>query len=507
MRALLIRPPYSRLKKTGQAPYFPLGIGYIAATLEKAGITAAIYHAENPRLPEERIIEDEEAVFYQRSASQKRYFEALDNDSHPIWEEVRQTIRDFKPDIVGISVLTVEVGSALKISEICKKYNPSLPVVWGGVHPTFNPGDAFVNGTVDFVVRGEGEETFLELCRKIEKGEKDFSGTHGVSFVKEGKIVHNPPRALIEDVDTIPFPASNLILYPESFDYKSMGSMIASRGCPWRCAFCSSRLFWEKKLRLRSPENIIEEIKAIKQKYGVNYIMFWDDSFSVSKKVAIRYCKQIVESGLNITWRTATRADLVDDELLYWMKRAGCVKLEIGVETGSPRMQKLIKKDVDNELVRRACSMIKKSGIAVGAFFMAGFPEETLDDMEQTFALMKDLNLEEVAFNIVDPMPGSDLLTSAVSLGLVDAGADWSRFRFWPDRHFMAHVPPEAFNQKAKEMGAWVYKHNNDFSTKFRKLKSRVWFYIRHDPKTLAIKTAQYIGRRMRVRKLKTGGY
>lgn len=234
MKVLLIRPPFSRLKKTGQAPYFPLGLGYIAATLEKAGITAAIYHAENPRRPDECIVEDEEAVFYQRSASQQRYFDALDNDAHPVWDEVRQTIRDYAPDIVGITLLTVEVGSALKISEICKKYRPDMPVVWGGVHPTFNPHDAFRQGTADFVVRGEGEETFLELCRKIENGAKDFSDVLGISYMAEGKIVHNATRPLLEDVDKIPFPASHLILYPESFDHKSMGSMIASRGCPWR---------------------------------------------------------------------------------------------------------------------------------------------------------------------------------------------------------------------------------------------------------------------------------
>ncbi|HLF87175.1 MAG TPA: hypothetical protein VI584_08840, partial [Nitrospiria bacterium] len=126
LRVLLIKPPYSRLKRLGQAPYFPLGLGYLAAVLEKAGYEVRIYHAENPRNPEESIIEDEEAIFHQRSMSQKRYYDAVSDNNHLVWKEVRRTIDDFKPDIVGISVLTVEVPSALRISRICKEYNPEM---------------------------------------------------------------------------------------------------------------------------------------------------------------------------------------------------------------------------------------------------------------------------------------------------------------------------------------------------------------------------------------------
>ena len=223
--------------------------------------------------------------------------------------------------MVGISVLTVEVPAALKISKICKTYNPQMPVVWGGLHPTFLPEQVLRYGPVDIVVKGEGEMTFLEICNTLRNKETDLSGIAGISYQNDGKVFHNEPRTLIEDIDSIPFPATHLILYPESFNYKSMGSMIVSRGCPWRCTFCSSRLFWEKKLRMRSPQNIIDEIKVLKERYNSNYIMFWDDSFSVHKKVVTKYCKGLVDAKLNIRWRTATRADLVDDETLQWIKK------------------------------------------------------------------------------------------------------------------------------------------------------------------------------------------
>jgi len=159
LKVLLIKPPYSRLKRSGQAPYFPLGLGYVAAVLEKEGFDVRIYHAENPRLPAEGIIEDEEAIFYQRSKAQKRYYDAINNENHPVWNEVKETIRNFKPDLVGISALTVEVPSALKISRLCKEYNPKMPVVMGGVHPTFLPEDVLKHDSLDVVVRGEGELT------------------------------------------------------------------------------------------------------------------------------------------------------------------------------------------------------------------------------------------------------------------------------------------------------------------------------------------------------------
>ena len=500
LRVLLIKPPYSRLKRLGQAPYFPLGLGYLAAVLEKTGYEVRIYHAENPRNPEESIIEDEEAIFHQRSMSQKRYYDAVSDNDHMVWKEVRQTIDDFKPDIVGISVLTVEVPSALRISRICKEYNPEMPVVWGGVHPSFLPEPSLKYDQVDLVVRGEGEMTFLEVCKKLEHGDRDLSGINGISYKKDGTVYHNPARPLIKEIDTIPFPANHLILYPESFNHKSMGSMIVSRGCPWRCSFCSSRLFWEKKLRMRSPENMIEEIRTLKERYNLKYIMFWDDSFSVQKKVILRYCKSLVDAKLDVVWRTATRADLVDDELLFWMKKAGCVKLEIGVETGSPRMQEIIRKDITNDLVRKAFDKIKSHGIATGAFFMAGFPEETPEDMELTFSLMKGLNIEEIAYNIFDPMPGSDLMDRCVELELIRRDPDWSQFRFWPDNHFMKYMNPEEFNARAIEIGNWVYTYNNSFAVKFRKVKALIWFYILHDPFELVRKTAHYLKRRWDVR-------
>ena len=162
---MLIRPPYARLKGFGQSPYFPLGLGYIASVLNENGFETKIYHAENPRLKGELLNTGGDVGYDFRAAGYNRYRAAIKDGSHYVWKEVRDTLSAYRPDIVGVSLLSVEVASALKISRLCKEYNEKCVVVWGGVHPSFLPGDSLKNREVDFVACGEGEYAMLELCR------------------------------------------------------------------------------------------------------------------------------------------------------------------------------------------------------------------------------------------------------------------------------------------------------------------------------------------------------
>jgi anaerobic magnesium-protoporphyrin IX monomethyl ester cyclase len=505
MRVLLIRPPYTRLKGVGQSPYFPLGLGYITAVLRDNGFEAKLYHAENSRLKSEDVVLDAETGFDFRSLSQRRYLDSIKNDDHYVWKEVEDTVRAYKPDVVGISLLSVEVASALKVSQICKKYNSKCSVVWGGLHPSFLPDDSLNNKDVDYVIRGEGEYPMLELCRALEKG-AGLSGVKSLSHKQNGEIVHNPLSEPVANIDDIPLPARDCLLYPESFDFKSFGSMIISRGCPFRCSFCSSRNFWDKKVRFRSPENIVKEIAALKKEYGTKHIMFWDDSFTINKPTILKYLKAIKDSGLNINWKTATRADLIDEELLDVMKKSGCVKLEIGVESGSDRIKKVINKDVTNEQIKNAFKMINKSGIGSGAFFMAGFPDETMDDLEQTFNLMQELDATEISFNIFDPMPGSSEYDKCIQLGLVPEHPDWNNFPFWPDAHYVRDISREDFSEYANMMAKWLFKRNNSLRIKFKRNRQLFLFLLKNDPQFLAKKIYRLIKRRTKVRSLKIRG-
>ncbi len=498
MNILLIRPPYTRLKQTGQAPYFPLGLGYIAAVLNKNGFEVNIYHVENPRSSKEKMFIDSDVIFKGRSESYHRYKAILKDNNHYVWKEVRDTLEWYKPDVVGISGLSVEVGSTLKIIKICKEYNRDCKVIWGGLHASFMPDDCIKNEDVDFVVVGEGEETVLDLCQTLQSNGKSLHDVRGILFKENGKVVHTPTRGLAPDLNDLPIPARDLILYPESFNHTSMGSMIASRGCPWRCTFCSSRNFWDQKLRFRDAESVIGEIKLLNEKYNTNYIMFWDDSFTIHRKVIKKYCEGILDAGLKISWRTATRADLIDEEMLGLMKKAGCIKLEIGIESGSERIRKEIKKDVSNEQIRKAFRMINKAGISTGAFFMAGFPYETEEDLDETARLMREIDSTEIAFNIYDPMPGSADYDTCVSLGLVSAHADWSDFPFWPDTHYMVNMSKDDFAKRAVEIAKWVFQYNNSLKIRFRRKKHLLMFYLKNDPASLIKEFYRMITARLR---------
>ncbi|MBU1627483.1 cobalamin-dependent protein, partial [bacterium] len=253
MKILLIRPPYTRLRKTGQAPYFPLGLGYIASIMKKNAFTVGIYNGELCTSKNEIPKIDKENIFYSRSYAQKLYLDALKDDKHMIWNEISNVITDFEPDIIGISLLSVEVGSAFMISKIAKGIRPEITVVWGGVHPTFLPEECLKYKEVDYLILGEGENIFLDLVKGFNKQKKDeILSIDGLAFIAEDKIKVNPPSDFIEDLDSLPFPARETLLNYQKDQKDMMGSIITSRGCPYRCSFCSSKEFWHRKVRTRS---------------------------------------------------------------------------------------------------------------------------------------------------------------------------------------------------------------------------------------------------------------
>lgn len=224
--------------------------------------------------------------------------------------------------------------------------------------------------------------------------------------------------------------------------------------------------------------------------------MFWDDSFTVNRKIIEKYCNAIINSKLKIVWKTATRADLVDKQILRLIKKAGCIKLEIGVESGSDRMKKLIHKDVTNEQIKRAFAMINKNGISSGAFFMAGFPEETLQDISQTFQFMKELNATEIFFNILDPMPGSKEYEKCIEFGLVPKNPDWNNFPLWPDAHYVKDISRDKFKEYVNMMAKMLYSKNNSFKNRFRRNKYLVISLLKYDPISLLKKAYRFIKRR-----------
>ncbi len=494
-RVLLIRPPYTRIRGTGQAQYFPLGIGSMTAVLNSLpGVDARLYCADNPSVEEKPFIIDKEGVFGARSQAQRAYFAALDDPEHFVWKEARGLIREFSPDLIGLSVLTPEVGSALKLTSICKELFPDTPVVWGGVHASFTSQETLSLPGVDYVVVGEGEATFKEMVLALQAGKTTLNIP---GLLHRNSIAQNDcGRSLIEKLDSLPIPNRNAVFFPERFTPVAMGSLMHSRGCPWRCGFCSSRRFWHERVRFRSAENVMEEILSVHKNFGIRIFTFWDDAFTIDRKLTEELCETILKSGLRIAWRTATRMDLLDDGLLRLMKRAGCFQVELGIETGSPRMSELIRKDIDLNAAPEVIDRANRHGVACGVFLMAGFPDETRDDLMQTLDFMKRIRPAEIVLNILDPMPGSEQFDRARELRLLPDTIDYTRYPLWPDAHFMSHLTPLEFREIVEQISRYVFTYNTSRTAMFRRARPEIAQLIRTDRKVLLQKIGRFVRRR-----------
>lgn len=431
MKILLIWPPWYRLQGSEFAGY-PIGITSIATILNKEGYDASVYHADYMGIG---------VAMHTSELTQAydMYIKRLGDENDPIWKEVEEIVAVQKPDIVGISIMTGSYGSALMCSRIVKKINPSTVVVVGGAHPTVETKSMLKEKTVDFVVMGEGEITFLELVKSLESGKKDFNKINGIGYKKGKKPVINQRRALIENLDEIPFPDRSLILNHENYDPKIFGGIFSSRGCPFNCIYCSSHTIWSRRVRFRSVDNVMQEIEHVKKKYGTKHFFFVDDSFSLNRNRVIEMCDCMLDLQKKIgkfTWHCQTRVDLLNEELAARMKQSGCNCVLIGIETGYEEGLKKIKKAITLDQVRNASTLLKKYNIPVNTFFMIGFPWETINEINATLSFMKEIDPDDASYSIVTPQPGTELYEMVKKMRLLPKRVDWSTFQ---------HQSPEMF--------------------------------------------------------------
>jgi radical SAM superfamily enzyme YgiQ (UPF0313 family) len=259
---------------------------------------------------------------------------------------------------------------------------PNTMIIVGGIHPTLLPERTLKDMEADLLVIGEGKLTFRELISCL-KEDRSFQKIPGIAYRLNGEIIINPLRPLIDNLDLLPFPARDLIFNPEDFSI-NYGMIFTARGCPSKCIFCASNKLWSRKVRFRSKENILEELKAVIKTHSISYFRFTDDTFTLNKKRTLDLCQLIIDEKLNIAWECDTKVKCLDEELLEKMKEAGCIQVNIGVESGSERIRRLIRKECSIEKIEKAFRLINEVGIEAVAYFMFGFPSETKEDMEKT---------------------------------------------------------------------------------------------------------------------------
>lgn len=381
MKTLLINPDVPKLYQFGGQCAFPLGLGYIAAVLEKRRDVKVI---------------DVGA-------------ERLNDDS------LRKTILKMNPEIVGITSDTLAFQRAVEIATIVKQIDKKIIVVIGGVHSNALPTYPLKFDCFDISVYGEGERTAVELWDRIDKG-KSYEDVKGICFRGKDGIVVNPKRELIENLDELPFPARHLFPMDKySSDIhlaaRPTYSIGTSRGCPFSCAFCSCNVAFGRKCRFRSPKNVVDEIELLINQYKVKGIYFREDLFTVNKQRVIDICDEIGKRGLHFSWECESRVDTIDEEMLRVMKKAGCELIWYGVESGSQRILDYLNKQITLSQVRKAFDICHKVGIKTGASFMIGIPGETIDEIQESIDLAEELKpkFEWAHFNVFTAFPTSPL--------------------------------------------------------------------------------------------------
>lgn len=316
--------------------------------------------------------------------------------------DITRMILERSPKCVSFYALWPDYHIMLRIARELKQIRPELVIVLGGPQASCT-AEATLKAVeyVDYINTGEGENTVVPLFRGILRGEGDLNAIPGLHYRKDGQLFHNNEMVPLCDLNELPQWDDRLLLpqtdpaLTKSYYFMPID---VGRGCPYSCTFCCTSYFWRRVYRLKTPERIVADIKHYHDKFGITSFLFSHDAFTINKKLVEQVCDKILEEGLQITWRCSARLDCVSEELILKMKRAGMIYMELGVETGSPRMQKLINKNLDLVKARKIVSFLLKEKIGVGLFFMYGFPQETEEDLNQTVELMCSL-IEEGVFN------------------------------------------------------------------------------------------------------------
>ncbi|HAM38243.1 MAG: hypothetical protein A2474_03540 [Elusimicrobia bacterium RIFOXYC2_FULL_34_12] len=386
MNVLLVQPVKNKSHTLNLTP--PLGLGYLASSIRK-------YH----------------------------YVKILDCVKEGFnFDSFRAYVLKNPPNIIGFTVYSCDVENVKKSIKIVNEINPKIKTVVGGPHPSGDPeGTILYLDSLDFAFAGESEKGFPLLLEQLSKNptNRDYKNIPGLVW-KENEKININPKIFLENLDSIEFPSWDLVKL-ETYKGGAHGiftkqsptaPIIVTRGCPYLCTFCSAHNIVGRKLRYRSIENVMEEIKLLYCKYGIREIHIEDDNFTFNVEFAKKFCNTLIGLNLPLTYScpNGIRLDRIDKELLLLMKKAGFYNIFVGIESGSQRILESIKKNLKIEEISEKIKLIKEVGLEVSGYFILGFPDETVDDMEKTIAFSKTLNIDWAQFGAFMPIPGSDIL-------------------------------------------------------------------------------------------------
>lgn len=378
---------------------FPsLSLGYVAAILERCGCQVQFIDANALKLPLSKTIE---------------------------------LVRSFNPDLVGYTITTPLFFQTLSWLKAIKEAT-KIPTIVGGAHMSVFPEETMLHSEIDMAVRGEAEETLPELIDALRDGREPF-GIAGTIIRQGDGVVFGPLRRELQNLDDAPFPARHLWenerYYSFISRYKNFTPLITSRGCPFKCIFCEQG---NKTFRARSAKNVVDEIEECTKRYNVKEFDFFDSSFTTRKSHVLGICEEINRRGIKIVWAARSRVDLVDEEILKALQKAGCKRIYYGIESGDPQILEILDKKVDLAQAIKTLQLTKKMGIETFGFFMIGSPNETEETVRRTFEFVSKVPLDYVQYSKVIPLPNTKLY----EMLLAETGYD-----YWRD--FIAGRTPE----------------------------------------------------------------
>jgi radical SAM superfamily enzyme YgiQ (UPF0313 family) len=321
-------------------------------------------------------------------------------------------------------------------------------IIFGGVHASFCYEDLLLKepSSIDFIIRGEGELTLLELLKELSLEENNFHKIKGLVFLDKfnNQIVVTEKRSFITDLDSLPLPARDLLpmreyLHGETIFGNPMIEVMASRGCPQECIFCSSPKFWERRTRFRSVENVIDEIIFLKNHYTIKYVAFVDDGFTLRKDFIYQFCEEVIKRKIVFKWRCLARVDHVNREMLGLLKKAGCVKICYGVESGNQKILDFEKKRTSIEQIKKAFSLTHEVGIATLALMIIGHPYETEETILESINLIREISPFRFVFQCMSPYVGTELYENIASATGIILSNKWEDFRSTEAPMFIPH--------------------------------------------------------------------
>jgi anaerobic magnesium-protoporphyrin IX monomethyl ester cyclase len=372
---LVIPPPLKGVYR--HQLYLPIGLAYLAAVLEDRGHEVTVVDCP-----------------------------ALDLDETAL----KTKLSSIQPDLIGITSMTPTIQSALLSSRVAKEACPESMVVLGGPHATFMDEQVLAQEkSLDVVVRGEGEQTLLELAQNMSnpKGLKDIQG---ITFRKDKSFVRTPNRQFMENLDDLPLPGYKFFPLEKYLLFgRRMLPIITARGCPSQCSFCTSAQMFGKGFRARSPKNIVDELEWLRDEHGADAFTFYDDTFTLNRNRALEICDEIKRRKIGLPWDCQTRVSTVSKEILDKMCSANCQQVFFGVESGCQRILDAVKKGTTVEQNERAIKLAKDAGLFVSISVMIGYPGETPEMLHETIDLIRRAEPDDVYICVATPYPGTEL--------------------------------------------------------------------------------------------------